>query len=166
MIVVRASSANYIGWNCVCFDVGKLVLDITGPGNVLLFDLNFIVRAHRFILCGTLTFLGSFENLERVIEHAFGHEAAGDGGPVSIHLIRCFCDAILLIGPEVFDVDDGIAVGGNLLGGAIIAIELHGIPGLHVPPVVLVEVVQLIVHINGLSLVSADFGNVKKALFI
>lgn len=76
------------------------------------------------------------------------------------------CDAILLIGPEVFDVDDGIAVGGNLLGGAIIAIELLGIPGLHVPPVVLVEVVQLIVHINGFLLGIADVGNVKSAIFI
>lgn len=93
--------------------------------------------------------------LERVVEETLGDETARNSGLVTTKRLPRLTGVLyavhveLLLGPKLAHIDDGLAIL-EVDGLLVLAEELRVVAGLHVTSVVLVEVIQLIVDIDGL----------------
>lgn len=125
----------------------KLIHNIWGPCDTGLSNINSLI-------------LVILEDVG-VIEHALGDETAWNGWQVVIEDLAT--NTFLLVIPQVSNLDNWIAVT-QLIGCEIISIELRAIPGLHVSSVVLVEVVQLIIHVDWSLNFTSDLINVHGAI--
>jgi len=80
-------------------NVFKLVGDVAGPGDVVWVDVD---------LCVLLTVGSSLPELESIIEETLGNKSTGNSREIIGKVI--VIHALLLIQPEVFDLDDWVAV--------------------------------------------------------
>ena len=67
--------------------------------------------------------------------------------------------------PEVANIDDWVAVT-EVVGVLVLAVQLRAVARFHVPSVVLVEVVQLVVDVDGALDFVRDLVEVEGAIFL
>lgn len=132
-----------IGW---VLNILKLIHNVGWPCDTGLGNINLL----------TLFILKDIS----VVEHALGDETARDGRQVVAEDLAV--DTFLLVIPKVANLDNWIAIT-QLIGREIISIELRAVPGLHVPSVILVEVVQLIIHVDWSLNITGDLIDVDWA---
>lgn len=122
-------------------DVFELEFDVGAPSNLRLLDLD-------------LSFFIT-PQLEGVIEEALGDKTARDGRQIRIKLLFFLTGSsqpvhvILLLGPQLAHIDYGLAVL-QRVGFLILTEQLGIVTRLHISSVVLIEIVELIVDVDGL----------------
>lgn len=128
-ILVRGGS-NFFR-NFLFLQVLELILDIGRPSDACLVYWDLLALL--------------VEELEGVIKYTLCYQTAWNSWVVLFK--RLAVQVELLVLPEVSDLDDGVAVA-QLVDGQVLAVKLVGISRFNVSSMVLVEVVQLIVHVH------------------
>lgn len=118
-------------WNLLFIQVSELILDVRGPSDACLIYWDLLALI--------------IEELESIIKYTLCYQPAWNSwGTLRKRLTT---QGFLLVLPEVANFDDGVAIT-QLVDAQVLAIELVSISGFYVSSMVLVEVVQLIVHIH------------------